>query len=147
MCLQVDYESEEEETEEEEDKEDQGELEENAEDTLQESQPEMSAAHVVRSVRGRREERKDEDNLNQMRVNAVLQSSPAIQRYSFDEEQQLWCEVCHNWLLFMKTQCYSIPERESINTNSNGIILSWLQYYDLKHSKCVTITEGPLFMG
>lgn len=138
MCLQVDYESEEEETEEE-DKEDQGELEEeNVEDNLQESQPEMSAAHVVRSVRGRREERKDEDNLNQMRVNAVLQSSPAIQRYSFDEEQQLWCEVClntftklsslksHNWLLFMKTQCYSLPERESINTNSNGIVASVL---------------------
>lgn len=99
MCLQVDYESEEEETEEE-DKEDQEELEEEnaVEDKLQASQPDISAAHVVRSVRGRRKERKDEDNLNQMRVNAVLQSSPAIQRYSFDEEQQLWCEVCLNTL-------------------------------------------------
>lgn len=28
-----------------------------------------------------------------MRVNAVLQSNPAIQRYCFDQQQELWCEV------------------------------------------------------
>lgn len=90
MCLQVDYESEEEETDE--DKEDQGELEEDntEQDNLQEVRPETAEAA---GVRGRRDGRKEEESPHQMRVNAVLQASPAIQRYSFDQEHQLWCEV------------------------------------------------------
>ncbi|XP_011616408.1 DNA-directed RNA polymerase I subunit RPA1 [Takifugu rubripes] len=87
---EVDYESEEETDEE--DKEDQGELEEESteQNDLQEVRPETAEAT---GVRGRRDGRKEEESSHQMRVNAVLQVSPAIQRYSFDQEHQLWCEL------------------------------------------------------
>lgn len=89
MCLQVDYESDEEETDEE-DKEDQRELEEETEqDNPQEARPETAEAAGVRGRDGRKEEKSP----YQMRVDAVLQASPAIQRYSFDQEHQLWCQV------------------------------------------------------
>lgn len=92
MHLQVDYESEEE--EEEEGKEDQCELEEEGakEESLQESQPEATPIPPLRR-REKRKEGKHEGNTTQMRVNAVLQSNPAIQRYCFDQQQELWCEV------------------------------------------------------
>lgn len=82
--LQVDYESEEEEN-----KEDEGEPEEeNAEEeSLQQPQAEKTRA------REQSEGGKPEGDPTQMRVNAVLQSNPAIQRYCFDQEQELWCEV------------------------------------------------------
>uniref|UniRef100_A0A671WNV0 DNA-directed RNA polymerase subunit n=1 Tax=Sparus aurata TaxID=8175 RepID=A0A671WNV0_SPAAU len=35
----------------------------------------------------------EEEPLNQMRVNAVLQSNSAIERYCYDVEHELWCEV------------------------------------------------------
>lgn len=114
MCLQVDYESEEEATDEE-DKEDQGELEmeSTGQDNLQEVWPETAEAT---GVRGRRDGRKEEESPYQMRVNAVLQTSPAIQRYSFDQEHQLWCEVrLTAFPQLMKTRCCSIPERDSPN--------------------------------
>lgn len=112
MCLQVDYESEEEKTDEE-DKEDQGELEEESteQDNLQEVQPETAEATGVRGRDGRKEE-----SPHQMRVNAVLQASPAIQRYSFDQEHQLWCEVRFTaFPQLMKTRCYLTLERDSTN--------------------------------
>lgn len=31
--------------------------------------------------------------MSQMRVNAVLQSHPAIERYCYDHQHELWCEV------------------------------------------------------
>lgn len=94
MCLQVDYESEEEEAEEE-DKEDQWEQEEeNAEEEgVQESQAESSQGHGQKSSRGNRDLERDEDSSTQMRVNAVLQSNAAFHRYCFDLKHQLWCEV------------------------------------------------------
>lgn len=112
IYLQVDYESEEEETDEEE-KEDQGELEEESteQDNLQEVRPETAEAT---GARGRRDGKKEEESPHQMRVNAVLQASPAIQRYSFDQEHQLWCEVrLTAFPQFMKTRCYSTLERDS----------------------------------
>lgn len=114
MCLQVDYESEEEAAGEE-DKEDQGELEEEStgQDNLQEVWP---ATAEATGVRGRRDGRNEEESPHQMRVNAVLQASPAIQRYSFDQEHQLWCEVrLTAFPQFMKTRCYSTPGRDSPN--------------------------------
>lgn len=114
ICLQVDYESEEEETDEEE-KEDQGELEEESteQDNLQDVRPETAEAT---GVRGRRDGKKEEESPHQMRVNAVLQASPAIQRYSFDQEHQLWCEVrLTAFPQLMKMRCYSTLERDSTN--------------------------------
>lgn len=102
MCVcvyfQVDYESEEEEGEEEagedvEDKDEQGEGEqENAEKSVE--QPESTRVSVQRKMRGKGGG--DEERLNEMRVNTVLQSNPAIERYCYDLEQELWCEVSDN---------------------------------------------------
>lgn len=89
--LQVDYESE----EEEEDKDDQCEPEEeNAEEeSLREPQPEPTRVPGLRRTKEKREGGKHEGDSTRMRVNAVLQSNPAIQRYCFDQQQELWCEV------------------------------------------------------
>lgn len=93
----MDYESEEEEVaeEEEEHKEDQCDpVEENAEEeSLQGSQPEVTHVPGPRRTKKRRETGKRVGDLAQTRVNAVLQSNPAIQRYCFDQQQELWCEV------------------------------------------------------
>lgn len=90
-CLQVDYESE----EEEEVKEDEGKPEEeNAEEeSLQKPRAEKRHIPRLKGAREQSEGRKPEGDLTQMRVNAVLHSNPAIQRYCFDQEQELWCEV------------------------------------------------------
>lgn len=127
MSLQVDYESEEQETDE--DKEDQGELEEEntEQDHLQEVRSETAEAA---GVRGRRDGRKEEESSHQMRINAVLQASPAIQRYSFDEEHQLWCEVR------LLSLCYSTPERDYKSL--------WLQNSDIEQ-RCGTAAEGFQF--
>ena len=97
FTLQVDYESEEEDGGDDgEDKEDQGEEEEEAsekaEDTLEETQPE--SAGLGKQKKNKRAKRVgEEETLNQMRVNTVLQSNSAIERYCYDVEHELWCEV------------------------------------------------------
>ncbi|XP_034038228.1 DNA-directed RNA polymerase I subunit RPA1 isoform X2 [Thalassophryne amazonica] len=97
---EVDYESEEEEDGDgdAEEKEDQGAEEETVddheEDRGEESQPESLGVTVKKKKKGlRREGDTTEESLNQLRVNAVLQSNPAIQRYSYDTQHELWCEV------------------------------------------------------
>ncbi|XP_034738937.1 DNA-directed RNA polymerase I subunit RPA1 isoform X2 [Etheostoma cragini] len=96
---EVDYESEEEDRGDDgEDKDDQGEdEEENAEENAEQTTPEESQPESV----GGRAERKtkrarrggEEESLSQMRVNSVLESNPAIERYCYDLEHELWCEV------------------------------------------------------
>lgn len=66
-----------------EDKEDQGEQpEEDVNSTMEVSQTEFGK---VKLQKGK--------NQNQMRVNSVLQSNSAIEGYSYDSKQELWCEV------------------------------------------------------
>ncbi|XP_073342711.1 DNA-directed RNA polymerase I subunit RPA1 [Pagrus major] len=94
---EVDYESEEEDGGDDgEDKEDQGEEEEEAvekaEDTLEETQPE-SAGLGMQKKKKRAKRAEEEETLNQMRVNSVLQSNSAIERYCYDVKHELWCEV------------------------------------------------------
>ncbi len=95
----MDYESEEEDGGDDgEDKEDQGDEEEEAEakeeDTLEESQPESARVQTERKKkRAKRGGGEGEEALNQMRVNSVLESNPAIERYCYDLQQELWCEV------------------------------------------------------
>ncbi|KAM9357147.1 DNA-directed RNA polymerase I subunit RPA1 [Symphorus nematophorus] len=96
---EVDYESEEEDGgDDEEDKEDQGEeeeaVEEHAKNTQEESQPESAGAGMLRKTkRAKRSGGEGERTLNEMRVNAVLQSNSAIESYSYDVQEELWCEV------------------------------------------------------
>lgn len=82
----MDYDSEEEQEEDgddREDKEDPGEQpEENVESAPEASWPELMKAKMQRGK-----------NLNQLRVNSVLQSNSAIERYSYDSKHELWCEV------------------------------------------------------
>ncbi|XP_032383650.1 DNA-directed RNA polymerase I subunit RPA1 [Etheostoma spectabile] len=96
---EVDYESEDEDRGDDgEDKDDQGEEEEeNAEETAETTTPEESQPESV-GVRAERKTKRarrggEEESLNQMRVNSVLESNPAIERYCYDQEHELWCEV------------------------------------------------------
>lgn len=99
FTLQVDYESEEEDGDDDgEDKEDQAEeeeeVEENTENTQEESQPEAAGVRMQKkNKRAKKRGREGDETLNQMRVNSVLESNTAIQRYSYDLEEELWCEV------------------------------------------------------
>uniref|UniRef100_H3CXM9 DNA-directed RNA polymerase subunit n=1 Tax=Tetraodon nigroviridis TaxID=99883 RepID=H3CXM9_TETNG len=63
------------------------------EQSLQQPQAEKTRAPSLRRAREQSEGGKPEGDPTQMRVNAVLQSNPAIQRYCFDQEQELWREV------------------------------------------------------
>lgn len=98
----MDYESEEEDGGDGEDKEDQGEdeEEENAEEEnkenngLEESQPASAGVRVEkRSKRTKRGGEGEAIRMSQMRVNSVLDSNSAIERYCYDIEHELWCEV------------------------------------------------------
>lgn len=99
--LQVDYESEEDDdkADEGEDKEDQGEAEDenekNEEDGLEDSQSQSRGEEKSKKKKKKSQKTGEEQDRgeNQMRVNCVLQSNPAIQRYSYDTENELWCEV------------------------------------------------------
>ncbi|KAL7395348.1 hypothetical protein ABVT39_014959 [Epinephelus coioides] len=101
---EVDYESEDEDKADDgEDKEDQGEEEEEVEENVEKTTPEESQPESA----GMRMERKNkrakggrgggdgeaEEALNQMRVNSVLESNSAIERYCYDQQYELWCEV------------------------------------------------------
>ncbi|KAF3693558.1 DNA-directed RNA polymerase I subunit RPA1 [Channa argus] len=96
---EVDYESEDGDIgDDAEDKEDQGEEEEeeNVENnTLEESLPEYAGVRVEKKKKKKRAERGErrEETVNQMRVNSVLESNPAIERYCYDHLHELWCEV------------------------------------------------------
>uniref|UniRef100_A0A4W6FXZ2 DNA-directed RNA polymerase subunit n=1 Tax=Lates calcarifer TaxID=8187 RepID=A0A4W6FXZ2_LATCA len=95
---EVDYESEEEDgVDDAEDKEDQGEEEEeeNVEKSSQEESPPESAAGRLESKRKRvkRGGGEGDESLTQMRINSVLESNPAIERYCYDHQRELWCEV------------------------------------------------------
>lgn len=95
---EVDYESEEgdDQADEAEDKEDQGEAEDENEDPEENSFEESvlpSRAEENSAKMKKRSKDKREEQENQMRVNCVLQSNSAIERYSYDVEHELWCEV------------------------------------------------------
>ncbi|XP_069571829.1 DNA-directed RNA polymerase I subunit RPA1 [Brachyistius frenatus] len=80
---EVDYDSgEEDEDDDAEDKDDQGEAEEDT-NAAEESQPESAPKMKINRRRAAVE----------MRVNSVLQSISAIERYEFDQQQELWCEL------------------------------------------------------
>ncbi|KAF1384376.1 hypothetical protein PFLUV_G00117690 [Perca fluviatilis] len=96
---EVDYESEDEDGGEDgEDKDDQGEEEEeNVEENVEKTTPEESQPEPAGVRAGRKKTRArrggEEESLNQMRVNSVLESNSAIERYCYDLEHELWCEV------------------------------------------------------
>ncbi|XP_030595949.1 DNA-directed RNA polymerase I subunit RPA1 isoform X2 [Archocentrus centrarchus] len=93
---EVDYESEEDnDCDDAEDKEDQGEEEaaETAEtDFMEEQQPEPQQEPKERRKKGAKSVEAAEST-SQMRVNTVLQSNSAIERYCYDYQHELWCEV------------------------------------------------------
>lgn len=90
---EVDYESEDEDgaAAAGEDKDDQAEDEDNAVAEDEENAVEPEAPEAAMETRTRRTD--EEETLNQMRVNAVLESNPAIERYSYDLQNELWCEI------------------------------------------------------
>ncbi|KAM6952648.1 DNA-directed RNA polymerase I subunit RPA1 isoform 2-T2 [Lycodopsis pacificus] len=101
---EVDYESEEEDrADDAEDKEDQGEDEglgvEEEEEEEEETTPEVPQPEPAR-VRAKKRPKQavrgggdGEETLDQMRMNLVLESNPAIERYRYDLQHELWCEV------------------------------------------------------
>lgn len=119
--LQVDYESEDEDKADDgEDKEDQGEEEEEVEEnvektTLEESQSESAGMRMERKNKRAKGGRgggdgEAEEALNQMRVNSVLESNSAIERYCYDQQHELWCEVslCMLHKQIEKLSCYHL---------------------------------------
>lgn len=91
---EVDYESEEEDDgDDPEDKEDQGveEAEENAETNAVE-EPQANGRRTEKRKKGEKRAEGAESQ-SEMRVNSVLESNPAIERYSYDHKHELWCEV------------------------------------------------------
>ncbi|TDH07905.1 hypothetical protein EPR50_G00111300 [Perca flavescens] len=96
---EVDYESEDEDgVDNGEDKDDQGdEEEENVEENVEKTTPEESQPEPAGVRAGRKKTRArrggEEESLNRMRVNSVLESNSAIERYCYDLEHELWCEV------------------------------------------------------
>uniref|UniRef100_A0A3Q2W006 DNA-directed RNA polymerase subunit n=1 Tax=Haplochromis burtoni TaxID=8153 RepID=A0A3Q2W006_HAPBU len=92
IFLQVDYESEEEDNgDDPEDKEDQG-VEEAEEETNAVEEPQ---ANGRRTEKKKKREKRVEgaESQSEMRVNSVLESNAAIERYSYDHKHELWCEV------------------------------------------------------
>uniref|UniRef100_A0A665T9M1 DNA-directed RNA polymerase subunit n=1 Tax=Echeneis naucrates TaxID=173247 RepID=A0A665T9M1_ECHNA len=94
---EVDYESEEEDGgDDAEDKEDQGEEEEEKnkeQSTQEESQPESFTLRLEKSKKRAKRGEAGQKALSQMRVNSVLESNSAIERYCYDHQHELWCEV------------------------------------------------------
>ncbi|XP_076595923.1 DNA-directed RNA polymerase I subunit RPA1 [Chaetodon auriga] len=95
---EVDYESEAEEGGDDgEDRADQEEEEEeveaNVEDTPEECQLESTGVRKQKKRRTKRDGGEEEKTLNPMRVNSVLDSNSAIERYCYDHQHELWCEV------------------------------------------------------
>uniref|UniRef100_A0A3Q1IV52 DNA-directed RNA polymerase subunit n=1 Tax=Anabas testudineus TaxID=64144 RepID=A0A3Q1IV52_ANATE len=94
---EVDYESEEEDVgDDAEDKEGQEEDEEKVESsTVEEALPESAEIMVEKKKKKKRAKQggQGEESLSQMRVNSVLESNPAIERYCYDHQHELWCEV------------------------------------------------------
>lgn len=91
----MDYESEEEGVDDAEEKEHSGEeeLEENSETkTVEESEAESSGLRMQKEKKLKKKEA-EEESFIQMRVNSVLEINSAIERYSFDQQEELWCEV------------------------------------------------------
>lgn len=87
---EVDYESEEEDNgDDPEDKEDQG-VEEEETNAVEEPQ-----ANGRRTEKRKKGEKRVEgaESQSEMRVNSVLESNAAIERYSYDHKHELWCEV------------------------------------------------------
>uniref|UniRef100_A0A3B4YLU2 DNA-directed RNA polymerase subunit n=1 Tax=Seriola lalandi dorsalis TaxID=1841481 RepID=A0A3B4YLU2_SERLL len=60
--------------------------------TQEESLPE-SAGVRPEGKKKRAKRREGEATLSQMRVNSVLESNPAIEKYCYDHQHELWCEV------------------------------------------------------
>uniref|UniRef100_A0A8C2T0Y7 DNA-directed RNA polymerase subunit n=1 Tax=Coturnix japonica TaxID=93934 RepID=A0A8C2T0Y7_COTJA len=100
FCFSVDYESEEENGEENaaenpEDEEAESEKEEKAQDADEEDQN-GADGNDSQQLSFMSQTKKERDKLlksAEVRVNAVLNSHPSIQDYTFDTEHELWCEV------------------------------------------------------
>lgn len=90
--MQVDYESEEEDNgDDPEDKEDQG-VEEAEEETNAVEEPQANGRRTEKRKKGEKRVEGAESQ-SEMRVNSVLESNAAIERYSYDHKHELWCEV------------------------------------------------------
>ncbi|XP_019113909.2 DNA-directed RNA polymerase I subunit RPA1 [Larimichthys crocea] len=94
---EVDYESEEEDGgddgEDREDQEQEEAVEEKSEDTQEKSQPESVGVKPRKSKNKQDKNGEGGVDLNQMRVNSVLESNTAIESYCYDVQHELWCEV------------------------------------------------------
>ncbi|TMS17580.1 DNA-directed RNA polymerase I subunit RPA1 [Larimichthys crocea] len=94
---EVDYESEEEDGgddgEDREDQEQEEAVEEKSEETQEKSQPESAGVKPRKSKKKQDKNGEGGMDLNQMRVNSVLESNTAIESYCYDVQHELWCEV------------------------------------------------------
>uniref|UniRef100_A0A1A7WFT6 DNA-directed RNA polymerase subunit n=1 Tax=Iconisemion striatum TaxID=60296 RepID=A0A1A7WFT6_9TELE len=91
---EVDYESEDEGDDAEDDQAEDESQESPESNAVEESQLESAEVRVEKKKRkSRATTQAVEESSSQMRVNSVLQLHPAIERYSFDQQEELWCEV------------------------------------------------------
>uniref|UniRef100_A0A665TS73 DNA-directed RNA polymerase subunit n=1 Tax=Echeneis naucrates TaxID=173247 RepID=A0A665TS73_ECHNA len=61
--------------------------------TQEESQPESFTLRLEKSKKRAKRGEAGQKALSQMRVNSVLESNSAIERYCYDHQHELWCEV------------------------------------------------------
>uniref|UniRef100_A0A8C5GMF0 DNA-directed RNA polymerase subunit n=1 Tax=Gouania willdenowi TaxID=441366 RepID=A0A8C5GMF0_GOUWI len=82
----------------------------------------------------------------QMRVNAVLGLNPAIERYSFDQEHELWCEVSLNHLKvhFDLASVLSLLAQSAVVIETKGLSRCLLNETTTKTGEKQTVlnTEG-----
>lgn len=84
----------------------------NQSNTVEESQPEVAVAGLERKKKKKQQVEMGEGDEHsvQMRVNSVLSSNSAIQNYSFDQQEELWCEV--SWTYFKAAVSRTSPVSE-----------------------------------
>uniref|UniRef100_A0A3Q2QBA7 DNA-directed RNA polymerase subunit n=1 Tax=Fundulus heteroclitus TaxID=8078 RepID=A0A3Q2QBA7_FUNHE len=143
---QVDYESEDEgEGDEADDAEkDQEEAEENNQtNAVEEPQPEVPDVRVEKKKKKKRAEEGEESSV-QMRVNSVLSSNSAIQTYSFDQQDELWCEVSLVLVHFDLTSVLSALAQNAVIMETRGLTRCLLSETTTKTGEKRTLlnTEG-----
>uniref|UniRef100_A0A3P9N1Q4 DNA-directed RNA polymerase subunit n=1 Tax=Poecilia reticulata TaxID=8081 RepID=A0A3P9N1Q4_POERE len=149
---EVDYESEDE-GEGGDAEEDEGEEENSQANSVEETQPESAdSGEQQQQQQQQKKKKKKETKVEQggessvqMRVNSVLSSNSAIQRYSFDQQEELWCEVRQVALIhFDLTSVLSTLAQNAVIMETRGLTRCLLSETTTKSGGKQTVlnTEG-----
>ncbi|XP_014822463.1 PREDICTED: DNA-directed RNA polymerase I subunit RPA1 [Poecilia mexicana] len=152
---EVDYESEDE-GEGDDAEEDEGEEENSQANAVEETQPESADTGEQQQEKKKKKKKKKKEmkaeqegeSSVQMRVNSVLSSNSAIQRYSFDQQEELWCEVelefPMNRIHFDLTSVLSTLAQNAVIMETRGLTRCLLSETTTKSGEKQTVlnTEG-----